>query len=245
MYFIADGGLSTKNTLVNTKGAISLSVSNNLISGISLNVAYTKDEVFVIVDRDSLMFTTNGSGYLEKNTYNDLLHFNVGTKVLNAKVVTLKEVLDIYSKSNKKLILNLDYQGVRTNEYTYKLLDLISNYPNIDIYLKSFDEEIISILKNSNTKAKIGIIINDNNLDEINNIYDFYVFNSYLINKDTYIEKINLNREVMTDLINTGGELINFYYKYGEYTINNLYIISDNTLSLMKDVNLIKNKSTI
>jgi len=240
MYFIANGGISTKNTLVNTKGSISLSVANNSISGISLNIAYTKDEVFVIVDRDSLMFTTKGLGYIENNTYNDLLHFNIGTKVLNAKVVTLEEVLNIYNKSNKKLILNLDYQGTRTSNYTYQLLALISNYPNIDIYLKSFDEEIISILKKSNTKAKVGIIINDNNSDEINNLYDFYVFNSYLINRDTYIEKINSNREVMTELINTGGELINFYYKYGEYVINNLYIISDNVLSLMKDVYLIK-----
>ena len=90
MYLIADGGISTKNTLVNTKGAISLSLNTKYISGICLNVAYTKDEVFIIADRDSLMFTTKGSGYIEKNTYNDLLHFNVGTKVLNARVVTLK-----------------------------------------------------------------------------------------------------------------------------------------------------------
>ena len=44
MYLIADGGISSKNTLVNTKGAISLSINTNYISGISLNVAYTKDE---------------------------------------------------------------------------------------------------------------------------------------------------------------------------------------------------------
>ena len=44
MYLIADGGISTKNTLVNTKGAIALSINTNYIDGISLNVAYTKDE---------------------------------------------------------------------------------------------------------------------------------------------------------------------------------------------------------
>lgn len=240
MYLIADGGISTKNTLVNTKGAISLSINTNYIDGISLNVAYTKDEVFIIADRDSLMFTTQGSGYLEKNTYNDLLHFNIGTKVLNARVVTLKEVLDIYSNSNKKLILNLDYQGTRTRQYTYQLLDLISNYPSINIYLKSFDEEILTILKEANTKAKIGVIINDDNLEEIDNLYDFYVFNSYLISKDIFIEKINSNHEVMTELINTGGELINYYYRYGEYILNNLYIISDNVSSIIKEINLIK-----
>ena len=240
MYLIANGGISTKNTLVNTKGAISLSINANYISGISLNVAYTKDEVFVIADRDSLMFTTKGSGYLENNTYNDLLHFNIGTKVLNARVVTLKEVLDIYNNSNKKLILNLDYQGPRTNQYTYKLLDLINNYPDINIYLKSFDDEVLSILKDSNTKAKIGIIIDNDNLEELDNSYDFYVFNSYLINKDIIIKKINSNQEVMTELINIGGDLINYYYRYGEYVLNNLYIISDNVSSLIKEMNLIK-----
>lgn len=240
MYLIANGGISTKNTLINTKGAISLSTNTNYISGISLNVAYTKDEVFIIADRDSLMFTTKGSGYIENTTYNDLLHFNIGTKVLNAKVVTLKEVLDIYERSNKKLILNLDYQGIRTNQYTYQLLDLINTYPNIDIYLKSFDDEILTILKEANTKAKIGIIINDENLEEIDNSYDFYVFNSYLVSKDDYIKKINSNIEVMTELINTGGNLINYYYRYGEYVLNNLYIISDNVSSLIKEIKIIK-----
>lgn len=239
MYLIADGGISTKNTLVNTKGAISLSINTSYISGISLNVAYTKDEVFIIADRDSLMFTTKGSGYIENNTYNDLLHFNVGTKVLNARVVTLKEVLDIYSNTDKILVLNLDYQGLRTKQYTYQLLSLISNYPNINIYLKSFNKEIISILKQSNTKARIGIIINDNNIDEFNSDYDFYVVNSYLIDKNNIISKINNNKLIMTELINNSSDLINAYYRYSDFILNNLYIISDNTSSLNKEIKLL------
>ncbi len=239
MYLIAEGGISTKNTLINTKGAISLSLNTNYIYGISLNVAYTKDEVFIIADRNSLMFTTKGSGYIENNTYNDLLHFNVGTKVLNARVVTLNEVLDIYNNSNKMLVLNLDYQGDRTEQYTYQLLSLISNYPNINIYLKSFDKEIISILKQSNTKARIGIIINDNNIDEFNNDYDFYVINSYLIDKNNIISKINNNKLIMTELINNSSDLINAYYRYSDFILNNLYIISDNTSSLNKEIKLL------
>jgi glycerophosphoryl diester phosphodiesterase len=239
MFLIADGGISTKNTLVNTKGAISLSLNTSFISGISLNVAYTKDEVFIIADRDSLMFTTQGSGYMQNNTYNDLLHFNIGTKVLNARVVTLNEVLEIYNNTDKMLVLNLDYQGERTEQYTYQLLALISNYPNINIFLKSFDETILSILKNSNTKAKIGIIISDNNLEELNNNYNFYVINSYLVSKDNLISKINNNKLIMTELINNGGELINYYYRYGEFILNNLYIISDNPTNLNKEIKLL------
>ncbi|MBQ7104451.1 MAG: hypothetical protein IJN90_01195 [Bacilli bacterium] len=241
MYLIADGGITTKNTLANTKGAISLSLNTSYISGISLNVAYTKDDVFIIVDREALMFTTKGAGYIDNNTYNDLLHFNIGTKVLNARVVTLKEVLDIYNNSNKMLILNLDYQGEKTSKYTYQLLSLISNYPNINIYLKSFNQEILSILKNSNTKARIGIIINDNNLKEIDNEYDFYVINSFLVNKDLITRIVNNNKLIMTELIDTSGELINYYYRYGNYILNNLYIISDNTSSLNKEIELLDN----
>jgi len=241
MYLIAEGGIPTKNTLVNTKGAISLSLNTSYISGISLNVAYTKDEVFVIADRESLMFTTQGSGYLQYNTYNDLLHFNIGTKVLNARVVTLNEVLEIYNNTDKMLVLNLDYQGERTEQYTYQLLALISNYPNINIFLKSFDNTILSILKNSNTKARIGIIIDDNNLDKLNNDYDFYVINSYLVDRDTIISRINSNKLIMTELISNGSDLINYYYRYGSYILNNLYVISDNTSSLNKDINLLEN----
>ena len=241
MYLIADGGIATKNTLVNTKGAVSLSLNVSYIDGISLNVAYTKDEVFVIVDRDSLMFTTQGSGYIEDNTYNDLLHFNVGTKVLNARVVTLNEVLDIYTNTNKLLVLNLDYQGDRTIQYTYQLLELISNYPNVNIYLKTFNDEIIDILKNSNTKAKIGIIINDDNLEKLEEDFDFYVINSYLVDNDTIIRKINNNRDIMTELIDSSSDLINYYYRYGSYILNNLYVISENTATLNKEIQLLEN----
>lgn len=241
MYLIAEGGIATKNTLVNTKGAVSLSLNVGYIEGISLNVAYTKDEVFVIADRESLMFTTQGSGYLQDNTYNDLLHFNVGTKVLNARVVTLNEVLEVYSNTDKMLVLNLDYQGDRTNQYTYQLLDLISNYPNINIYLKSFNEEIINILKSSNTKARIGIIINDDNLERLEEEFDFYVINSYLVDGDMIIQKINNNRDVMTELINSSSDLINYYYRYGSYILNNLYVISDNTALLNKEIELLSN----
>lgn len=241
MYLIADGGIATKNTLVNTKGAISLSVNTNYIAGISLNVAYTKDEVFIIADRDSLMFTTKGTGYIQNNTYNDLLHFNIGTKVLNARVVTLKEVLDIYNNTDKMLILNLDYQGERTEQYTYQLLALISNYPNVNIYLKSFDRSILSILKNSNTKARIGVIINDKNLDDLNLDFDFYVVNSYLVSSDNMILKINSNKLIMTELISNGSDLINYYYRYGIYILNNLYIISDNVAALRKEMESLNN----
>ena len=53
---IADGGITTKNTLANTKGAVYLSLNTSYISGINLNVAYTRDEVFVIADKEALMF---------------------------------------------------------------------------------------------------------------------------------------------------------------------------------------------
>ena len=240
MFLIAEGGISTKNTLVNTKGAISLSVNTNYIAGISLNVSYTRDEVFVITDRDSLMFTTKGSGFIKDNTYNDLLHFNIGTKALNARIITLNEVLDIYNNSNKMLVLNLDYQGERTDQYTYQLLSLISNYPNVKIYLKSFNKNILSILKKINTKARIGIIINDNNLNNINDDYDFYVVNSYSVDKDVLIRKINSNKLIMTELISNGSDLINYYYRYDNYILNNLYVISDNTSQLYKDIKLIE-----
>lgn len=239
MYLIADGGITTKNTLANTKGAVYLSLNTSYISGINLNVAYTRDEVFVIADKEALMFTTNGIGFIKNNTYNDLLKFNVGTKVLNARVITLKEVLDIYNDTNKMLVLNLDYQGERTSNYTYQLLSLISNYPNINIYLKSNNREIINILNNSNTKSRIGIIINDNNLEELNNNYNFYVINSYLVRKNIITNLTNNNKLIMTELINTSGDIINYYYKYGEYILNNLYIISKNTSSLNKEIKLL------
>ena len=226
MNLIADGGITTKNTLTYTKGAISLTISTDYIDGVALDIAYTIDDVFIMYDRDSLLLTTQGKGYFQTSTYNDLLHYNIGTKVLNARVVTLKETLEVYKNSNKLLILGLSYQGAKTEQYTYQILELISQYPNINIYLKSADREILNILKNTPSKARIGVIINDNNRDEINNDYDFYVINDYGVNKDLILKKMNANKDIMTELIQYPNDLINAYYTYGKYILFKLFIIA-------------------
>ena len=226
MNLIADGGITTKNTLIYTKGAISLTISTDYIDGICLDVAYTTDDVFIVYDYNSLLLTTNGKGYFQTSTYNDLLHYNIGNKIMNARVVTLKEALEIYKNSNKILILGLSYQGDKTEQYTYQLLDLINEYPNINIYLKSFNKEILKIIKETPNKARIGVIIDDNNKEEIDNDYDFYVINTYNINKDAILKKINSNRDIMTNLIEYPNDLINTYYLYGKYILYKLFIIA-------------------
>ena len=226
MKFIADGGIVTKNTLTYTKGAISLTLSTSYIDGVSLDVAYTIDDVFIMYDRDSLLLTTQGKGYFQTSTYNDLLHYNIGTKVLNARVVTLKETLEVYKNSDKLLILGLSYQGEKTEQYTYQILELISEYPNINIYLKSSDKQILNILKTTPNKARIGIIINEDNREEMNNEYDFYVINDYGINKDLILKKMNANKDIMTELIQYPNDLINAYYTYGKYILYRLFVIA-------------------
>ena len=171
MNLIADGGITTKNTLTYTKGAISLTISTDYIDGVALDIAYTIDDVFIMYDRDSLLLTTQGKGYFQTSTYNDLLHYNIGTKVLN-------------------------------------------------------DREILNILKNTPSKARIGVIINDNNRDEINNDYDFYVINDYGVNKDLILKKMNANKDIMTELIQYPNDLINAYYTYGKYILFKLFIIA-------------------
>ena len=58
--------------------------------------------------------------------------------------------------------------------------------------------------------------------------------------KDILIKKINSNKLIMTELVSNGSDLINYYYRYGDYVLNNLYIISDNTSQLYKDIKLIE-----
>lgn len=226
MNLIADGGITTKNTLIYTKGAISLTVSTDYIDGVNLDVAYTTDGVFIMYDVASLLLTTQGTGYLQKSTYNDLLHYNIGNKVLNAQVVRLEEVLEIYKNSDKFLILSLSYQGDRTAEYTYQLLDLIAKYPNVNIYLKSADKEILNTLQTTPNKARIGVIITDDNREEIDNDYDFYVINTYQIDRNAILKKINNNKDIMTELIQFPNDLINAYYLYGKYLLYKLFIIA-------------------
>lgn len=244
MNLIAEGGISTKNTLVNTKGAVSLSLNVSYIDGISLNVAYTKDEVFIIADKDLLMFSTKGTGYIVNDTYNDLLHYNVGTKVLSAQIVTLNEVLSIYSNTNKMLVLNLGYQGDRTAQYTYQLIDLVNSYPNVNIYLKSDNEEILNILTEVNTKARIGVVINDDNIEEMYNDYDFYSLNSHNVNKDIILKRINANKDTMFEHVKDINEVIGLYYKYDKYILYSSYIITNNPKGLYDDFNKLDNYFT-
>ncbi len=226
---IAQGGVATKNTLINTKGAITLSLSTPFVDGIDVNVAYTVDNVFVIVDEATIDFTTEGLGYIQNNTYNDLLHYNTGTKVLRAIVVTLNEVLEIYKESNKILILNLRSQGERTKQYIEQLLALINNYPNINIYLTSRDTDVLKILRESDINFKIGARILGNNINEwSNNNYDFYIIATNRITRLQIINKLNMNKEVMTELIQYPGDLTYAYNQLGNIILDQMYVITYN-----------------
>lgn len=229
MKIIAQGGVATKNTLINTKGAITLSLSTPFVDGIDINVAYTVDNVFVIVDEATIDFTTEGLGYIQNNTYNDLLHYNIGNKVLKAIVVTLNEVLEIYKNSDKILLLNLRSQGERTKQYIDQLLALISNYSNINIYLTSRDNDVLRILEERDINFKVGARIFGNNINEwSNNNYDFYIIVTNQITRLQIINKLNMNKEIMTELIQYPGDLINAYNTLGEDVLNQMDIITYN-----------------
>ncbi len=226
MRIIASGGVSSKNTLINTKGAVTLSLSTNSVAGIVINVSYTVDNVFVIVDNTTLTSVTGGLGYIKNATFEELLHYNIGTPILKDNVMTLNQVLEIYKNTDKALILNLRNQGEKTSQYIDQLLNLINNYPNINLFLKSSDEEVLTLLKSSPHYAEVGVIVSENNIDEWNNDYDFYVINTTSITREMIEEKLNNQKEVMTQIIQFEDQLVNAFNTLGSTILNEIYILT-------------------
>jgi glycerophosphoryl diester phosphodiesterase len=231
MYLVAHRGLQSKNTKENTLAAIKLGNKNPNIHAVEIDVRLTKDnEVVVIHDKD-IDRTSNGKGMVREMSLERLKRFNFGSFLKRTSISTLEEVLKEFS-DDTLLIIELKDELNRNILLSTKVLEIINNYPNLNIWFKSFSKEIVLYLKEK-TNRPVGALVNQNHLDNLFLNMDFYSISKKIINKEMLDDKIKQNKPIMVWTINTNEDLELLKNNIGKY-VDNLYIISDNPLIYCK-----------
>lgn len=207
--FIAHRALNSKKYSENTKEAILNSLKYDYIKGIEIDVRMTKDKKIVVIHDSSINRTSNGSGFVKNMTLKELKKYNFGTDKNPSQISTLNEILDIIP-SDKFILIEIKHDNKENiNEFIRYFYNIIKKYKNINIYIVSFNEEIIKKLKVIDSSLKCSVFISKIiNVEHVDDNYDFTIVSSYSINdKKTYKKPIFIwaihNKKKYLDLTST------------------------------------------
>lgn len=233
MNFIAQGGISSKNTPSNCKDAFSLALHTNYIEGIAVNVYLTKDQHIVLSDQIHLDNISNGKGKITDHELSHLKHLNFGSKIKHQDIMTLEELLPLFDNSTKMLVIHLTDQNDKEKNKIMinKVIQIIQKYPKINLYLKTAKKDMILYLSSLNTKAQIGITIINMSPDIDQYQVDFYSIATPLIDKSLLQEANKKSNLIMAENITSCEELTDIY-KETKKLNNNIYIITNQVISL-------------
>lgn len=199
MKYIIHRGITSKDIKENSYTAIKKALKNKESIGVELDIRLTKDHK-IVLSHNSLI----NLNVIEETNYSDLIKNNYLT--------TLDKILDI--DTNKIFLID-----IKTNN-NYKvfsdiLMNTINKY-NKNIYLASFDKNIIKYIKSKYKKGIITLLYRRNN-------YNFIITNYKLISNNK-IKKIK-DKEIFLWTIHNNNELEEIKNKFSN--IDDYYIIKD------------------
>ena len=180
---IAHRGLNDKKYRENTQDAIKDSLKELYISGIEIDARITKDNKIIVIHDQTINRTSNGAGFVKNMTLKELKKYNFGTKYYDAKISTLKEILSNI-KSNKIILIEIKYEGDDNKTYIKSFYHSINKFLNKNIYIMSFNHEIVKELKSTYPYLRCGLLISKIiNINHLKESYDFIAISSYSIKK--------------------------------------------------------------
>ena len=232
MNLIAHRGLQSKNIKENTLEAIELGNRHEDIDGVEIDVRLTKDNQVVVIHDEYIDRVSNGSGRINEMSLGRLKRFNYGTRVKPSTVNSLSEVLDKISPDTL-LVIELKDEREKNDILASKVIEIVNQYPLLNIWLKSFSLDIVNYLKRYSNRP-IGVLVNRMNKDLLNLEFDFYSVSLDIITNDIVNNKLNKRQAVMVWTINTKEQFEELKDKL-KSNINRVYMISDNPLFYSKD----------
>ncbi len=233
MKFITNGGLCSKNVPSNSKDAIVLALNTNYIDGIAIDIHLTQDNHVVLCQKATIDNISNSKGAIKDLNLDKLKHINFGNKVKRQDISTLQEILPLFKNSTKILVINLNEQdNTQKNKIlANETINIIANFPNVNIYLKSFDLNTVIYLNNLKTKAKIGIALTQDEFNLEQYKLDFYSICSKNVSLYFVEQALSHNRLIMLENVNTIDDLKTIQNKVKELT-EEIFIITDNIAPL-------------
>lgn len=181
-------------------------------NAIEIDVQLTKDGQVVVIHDYTVDRTTNGSGYVEEFTLEEIKKLDAGSwfdaKYNRERIPTLDEVLDIVPKGtfvNVEIKNLIHHQGIIEK----KVVDIIRKHSRMDdVVISSFDHYILRNLRDYDDEIKIGVLIYANIIEPL----------SYIEEKGFKAYSIHPTEEYTTgDFVKKCHEM---GYKVYVYTIN-------------------------
>lgn len=224
---ISHRGKSNHGFPENTKEAILSVLNDKDIDGVEIDVRLTKDNKLIVFHDLILNIKTDGNGIVYLKKYNEIKK----CKILNKYEIPLLDRLlkDIEKlKINKKIIIDVKHESININNIVSVLSNTLKKFRNLNIYICSFNEIIISRLKQK-IPNKLGLIVGFGfNMNKFENEYDFTLI------RNRNLENIDMNREYYIYGVNNKKEFLKLIDRF---SCQNLRIISDKPY-LFKDINV-------
>jgi glycerophosphoryl diester phosphodiesterase len=143
-------GYEPENTLVSFQKAIDLGAD-----GIELDVHLSLDGELIVIHDETIDRTTNGKGFVNQLTLNELKSFLIDEK---HKIPTLEEV---FEWANNNFLINIELKSYETVEKVIILIEkyvLEKNWDYNRFLVSSFDWNALQQICFLNDKIQIGVL---------------------------------------------------------------------------------------
>ncbi len=177
-------GLAPENTLPSFKKALEYDVDF-----IELDVRATKDRVLVVIHDKKLDRTTNGSGFVNEKTFEEIRKLDAGSwfskEFAGIKIPTLKEVLEFLKSKSPHIIIEIKDAGIEK-----EVMKIVKETDVLDkIVIASFDLGILLNIRKLNREIPLLAISNHHSQAFVKAILKIGV-RMYALRKDAITEKI-------------------------------------------------------
>ncbi len=187
------------------------------VQGIMLDVVMTKDKkilVFSPVTSNQTTINTIQNSDLAEISFLDVFLLEDALKMnLSGQQ---KFILNLLPLNEAVLIQNLPKMVEENQEYVRVVLDIIKQYPMLNISLCSPSYNLLYAMKRLITERKLGVVLDINNSTYID--VDFYIFSVEMLDQKIFQEQLALGKEVMLSL-DSGDEITRFLFSIRDQKI--------------------------
>ena len=154
--------MNPENTLLAFKKAAELEG----ITGIEFDVQLTKDNEIVVIHDERVDRTTDGSGYVQEYTLNELKQLSISGDDEIHRIPTLRETFELLAPycKGKGLRLNIELKNseIRYEGMEQKVIDMVSEF-NLEDYVvySSFNHDSIGLVRQLKADSDVAYLAGD------------------------------------------------------------------------------------
>ncbi|HIT22717.1 MAG TPA: hypothetical protein IAB56_07120 [Candidatus Scybalousia intestinigallinarum] len=224
MNFIVKDGVTSRNTPASSKKALELAIHTLNVDGVETNVYLTRDGCPIIYFKEAI----EGRPIIEQS-FPALRGYNLGSKVKRHALIPLQDALDVFKHSKKKFILNLVDHKKNNRQYVEAIISLTTQYPEVNLYLKSDNEEIVLLLTKVRQHHQIGAVIDsfDSKLGHIP--LDFYSLKRGNLEVHQTLQELAKGKVFMIEEVDTFQQLQEIEQQFHDY-LSQIHCISTSFL---------------